>query len=407
VTGAAGRALLVENIHDRGVRVLADAGFEVVTRGGALDEDELIAALDGVDYLGIRSTTFVTKRVLELRPQLKAIGAFCIGTNQVDLDAAAERGVAVFNAPYSNTRSVVEMAIAEIITMARRLYDRSADMHRGQWNKSAAGSHELRGRTLGIVGYGSIGSQLSVVAEAMGMNVWFYDIDDKLAIGNARRCATLDELLAGVDVVSLHVDGRAGNAGFFSREQFAAMKPGALFLNLSRGLLIDQRALRDALVSGMVGGAALDVFEDEPRARKSAWDSPLRGLENVILTPHVAGSTQEAQEDIGRFVAGKLVDYAQRGTSQLNVNLPQCSVGTVTVGSRVLHLHDNRPGVLAEIGTILGAAGLNVTAQQLTTHGSTGYAVSDLDTLPSRDTLQQLGDIDGTRRLRVVTPPPS
>ena len=296
------RALLLENLHPLATSILTDAGIEVESRTGALSEDELVAALERVDLLGIRSKTEVTARVLAARPELVAVGAFCIGTNQIDLDVATERGIAAFNAPYSNTRSVVELAIANIIAMARRLTERDKALHAGIWDKSADGSHEVRGRTLGIVGYGNIGSQLSVVAEMLGMQVYFYDTEEKLALGNARRCSSLDELLDSVETVTLHVDGRMGNAGIFGKAQFERMRPRSLFLNLSRGFVVDYDSLRDAVVAGHVAGAAVDVFPVEPRRRGDRFDSPLRGLPNVILTPHVGGSTEEAQEDIGRFV---------------------------------------------------------------------------------------------------------
>ena len=340
------KALLLENLHPLASTILRDADIEVETRSSALDEDELIEALDGIDLLGIRSKTEVTARVLDARPDLVAVGAFCIGTNQIDLDAATRHGIAAFNAPFSNTRSVVELAVANIIAMARRLTERDKALHAGVWDKSASGSHEIRGRTLGIVGYGNIGSQLSVVAEMLGMQVYFYDTDDKLALGNARRCSSLEELLDTVETVTLHVDGRAGNAGIFGPEQFARMRPRSLFLNLSRGFVVDYDALRDSIVSGHVAGAAVDVFPTEPKGRGDAFESPLRGLPNVILTPHVGGSTEEAQEDIGRFVGGKLRDYVHSGSTSLSVNLPTLTPGPL--GARAAHRphpreHPRRP----------------------------------------------------------------
>ena len=326
------KALLLENIHPEGVRILTEAGVEVETRKGALDEAELIDALQGVQLVGIRSKTNITDAVLQACPDLLAVGAFCIGTNQVDLAAASARGVVVFNAPFSNTRSVVELAIAEIISMARHLTDKNAALHAGVWDKSAAGAHEVRGRTLGIVGYGNIGSQLSVVAESLGMRVYFYDLADKLALGNARRCNSLPELLGQVETVSLHVDGRPGNAGFFGAEQFAQMRPRSLFLNLCRGIVVDHTSLRDNLVSGHVAGAAVDVFPEEPKIAGAPFVSALQGLSNVILTPHVGGSTEEAQEDIGRFVAGKLADFVHGGSTAMSVNLPRWSHPTPPTG---------------------------------------------------------------------------
>ena len=316
------KALVLENIHPTAAEILDGRGYEVDLRPGALSEDELVESLAGVSLLGIRSNTTVTARVLDAAPDLQAVGCFCIGTNQVDLGAAAERGIGVFNAPYSNTRSVVELVIGEIIALARRLPEKTQRMHDGVWDKSARGSHEVRGRTLGIVGYGNIGTQLSNVAEALGMRVVFYDKADRPAHGNARRTRSLAELLEVADVVSLHVDGRPGNAGFFGPAEFAAMKPRSLFINASRGMVVDDQSLRDHLLSGHIAGAALDVFPVEPKAQGDPFESVLRGLDNVILTPHVGGSTQEAQEEIGWFVAEKLARFALEGSTALSVNLP-------------------------------------------------------------------------------------
>lgn len=396
------KALLLENVHPLATEILTAAGIEVETSSGALDETELIGALEGVSLLGIRSKTDVRGPVLESCPDLVAVGAFCIGTNQIDLAAATAAGTAVFNAPYSNTRSVVELAVANIIALARRLTDRNAALHAGVWDKSASGSHEIRGRKLGIVGYGNIGSQLSVIAEMLGMQVYYYDTEEKLALGNARRCSSLDELLDEVEAVTLHVDGRAGNAGIFGAEQFARMQPRSLFLNLSRGFVVDYDALADALTSGHVAGAAVDVFPNEPKNRGDAFSSPLVGLPNTILTPHVGGSTEEAQEDIGRFVAGKLRDYALHGTTTLSVNLPTLAPGDAAHAQRVAHVHHNTPGVLAHLNQILAEHDINIDAQVLATHGSLGYVVTDTDTPLSTDVLADLGNLAETVRLRVI-----
>jgi len=383
------KALLLENIHPDGVRVLRERGFEVETLPDALGEADLIEALRGVDVLGIRSTTTVTAAAIEAAPGLQAIGAFCIGTNQIDLDAATAAGVAVFNAPYSNTRSVVELAVAEIIALARHLVDHTARMHSGVWTKSARGSHEVRGRTLGIVGYGSIGSQLSVLAESLGMRVSFYDVVDRLALGNAVRCDSLEELLGSVETVSLHVDGRPANLRLFGEAEFARMRPRSLFLNLSRGFVVDDEALARNLRSGHIAGAALDVFPSEPKANDEEFVSPLRGLPNVILTPHVGGSTLEAQANIGLFVAGKLADYVAGGATVLSVNLPAVQVGRPDE-RRILHLHANVPGVMATINRIVAEVGANVDAQQLATRGDVGYAVLDIDADASAEVLAAL-----------------
>jgi len=396
------RALLLENLHALAPLILGQAGFEVDARASALDEDELIAALEGVDLLGVRSKTEVTARVLENSPDLVAIGAFCIGTNQIQLDAATRLGMAAFNAPYSNTRSVVELAVANIIAMARRLTERDRALHAGVWDKSSTGSHEVRGRTLGIVGYGNIGSQLSVIAEMLGMQVYFYDSDDKLALGNARRCSSLDELLDTVETVTLHVDGRAGNAGIFGVEQFARMRPRSLFLNLSRGFVVDYDALRDSILSGQLAGAAVDVFPSEPKSRGDAFESPLRGLPNVILTPHVGGSTEEAQEDIGRFVGTKLRDYVLNGTTSLSVNLPNLTPGRSSHAQRIAHIHENTPGVLAHLNQVLAEHDVNVGGQVLATGGHTGYVVTDTDSGLSPQVLADLRAVPETIRLRVI-----
>jgi D-3-phosphoglycerate dehydrogenase len=395
------RALLLENLHPLATRILTDAGFEVETRLGALDEDSLLAALDGVDLLGIRSKTSVTRRVLE-GSELTAVGAFCIGTNQIDLRRAAELGVAVFNAPFSNTRSVVELAIANIIAMARRLTERDKAMHAGVWDKSAAGSHEVRGRSLGIVGYGNIGSQLSVLAEDLGMRVFFYDTEDKLALGNAKRCSSLEELLDSVETVTLHVDGREGNAGIFGAEQFARMRPRSLFLNLSRGFVVDYEALAASVESGHLAGAAVDVFPDEPATRGDRFDSPLRGLPNVILTPHIGGSTEEAQEDIGGFVGTKLREYALHGSTTLSVNLPSLAAPRSAHAQRITHLHGNHPGILAALNNVLAEHDVNVGGQVLATRGSLGYVVTDTDSEVTPDVLAALRQIQDTLRLRVL-----
>jgi D-3-phosphoglycerate dehydrogenase / 2-oxoglutarate reductase len=395
------KALLLENIHPEGVRLLAERGIEVVTAKGALDEEELIEALAGVSLLGIRSKTQVTRTVLEQTPDLIAIGAFCIGTNQIDVAAASELGCAVFNAPFSNTRSVVELAIAEIIAMARHLTDKNAAMHAGLWDKSAKGAHEVRGRTLGIVGYGNIGSQLSVVAEALGMRVYFYDIADKLALGNAQRCNSLEDLLAIAETISLHVDGRPGNAGLFGAEQFAMMRPRSLFLNLCRGIVVDHEALRDALVSGHLAGAAVDVFPEEPKSVGDPFRSCLQGIPNVILTPHIGGSTEEAQVDIGRFVAGKLRDFTASGTTTMSINLPQVQVPHPGTGTRILHVHHNVPGVLATVNGVLADAAVNIEGQMLSTRGDLGYVVTDIGGPVSPELADKLRSLPETVRLRI------
>jgi len=396
------RILLLENIHPAAVERLEEAGYTVESRKGALDEDALIEALRGVHVLGVRSKTQVSARVLDAADRLMAVAAFCIGVNQIDLDAAAARGVAVFNAPYSNTRSVVELAVGLTVALLRDVTDKSAAMHRGVWNKSATGSRELRGKTLGIVGYGAIGSQLSVLAEGLGMRVVFHDLTERLALGNARRMASLDALLAESDVVSLHVDGRMDNTALIDAARLSRMKPGALLLNLSRGHVLDVGALAQAIGSGRIGGAAVDVFPEEPATNADPFDSPLRGLPNVILTPHIGGSTEEAQEAIGVFAAERLLAYLNRGDTTFCVNLPNVQLAEVDGAHRILHIHRNQPGVLAELNRALAAAGLNILGQHLKTDERTGYVITDVDRDYDPEALRALKGVAGTLRFRML-----
>lgn len=396
------RILLLENVHPAAVARLEKAGYTVETETTALDEDALIARLRGVHVLGVRSKTRVSARVLDSADRLMAVAAFCIGVNQIDLDAAAERGVAVFNAPWSNTRSVVELAVGLTIALLRDVFDKSTAMHRGEWNKSATGARELRGKTLGIVGYGAIGSQLSVLAEALGMRVLFHDLSERLALGNAQRMPSLDALLAESDVVSLHVDGRDANTSLIGAAELSRMKPGAVLLNLSRGHVVDVGALAQALGSGRIGGAAIDVFPDEPASNAEPFDSPLRGLKNVILTPHIGGSTEEAQEAIAEFAAERLLGYLNRGDTTFCVNLPNVQLAEVTGAHRILHIHRNQPGVLAELNRALAASGLNILGQHLKTDERTGYVITDVDRDYNRRALDDLRGVAGTLRFRTL-----
>jgi D-3-phosphoglycerate dehydrogenase len=396
------RVLLLEQIHPDAEEILRSAGFEVRTVSRALDEDELIERIPDVHLIGIRSKTHITEKVLAAADKLVAIGAFCIGTNQIDLEAASARGVTVFNAPFSNTRSVVELAIAEIIAMTRRLTEKNALMHGGVWDKSADGAHEVRGRTLGIVGYGNIGTQLSVLAESLGMRVVFYDTADRLALGNARRCLTLHDLLAEADVVTLHVDGRPSNQNLFGEAEFAQMRPGSLFLNLSRGFVVDYAALRKHVETGHIAGAAVDVFPVEPKGRGDEFVSELRGLDNVILTPHIGGSTEEAQQDIGRFVAGKFRDFLLDGSTAMSVNLPGLALPQAPDTNRLVLIHRNVPGVMATFNGILAEHEINVEAQLLATRGEYGYVVTDINASYGDELLEQLRALPETVRLRVL-----
>ena len=396
------RVLLLENVHPDATAALCKAGYQVEALDHALGEAELSEHLAHVDVLGIRSNTHVSAAAFEAAPHLLAVGAFCIGTNQIDIGAANSHGVAVFNAPFSNTRSVVELVIAEVIALQRGLTDKSRQMHEGIWDKSAKGSHEVRGRRLGIVGYGNIGSQLSVLAESLGMAVWFYDTDDKLALGNAKRCSSLEELLESVDIVTLHVDGRQGNRGLFGEAEFSRMGQGSLFLNLSRGFVVDHGALRAHIESGHIAGAAVDVFPNEPKRRGEPFVSELRGLPNVILTPHVGGSTEEAQQDIGRFVAGKLQDYLALGSTALSVNLPNLVLPPDAREFRLTYLHANVPGVLATVDGLFAAHGMNIEGQYLGTRGDVGYVITDTPSDFPPDMLRALEEMPATTRVRVL-----
>lgn len=371
------KVLLLENISAVAVQVFRDAGYEVESLKPALDERELTEKIQGVSVLGVRSKSRVSQAVLEAASDLVAVGAFCIGVDKIDQKTANDRGIAVFNDPHSNSRSVAELAMGEIVLLLRRTFQASTEMHRGEWNKSAAGAHEVRGLTLGIVGYGKIGSQLSDLAEAMGMRVIFYDSAHVLARGNARAVG-FRELLEQADVVTLHVDGKPQNKNLFGAEEFAAMKEGACFLNLSRGFVVDHDALAACLKSGKVSGCAIDVFPSEPESG-AAFKSALQGLPNVILTPHIGGSTEEAQQNIGSFVSSKLLDYVNTGDSTLSVNLPSCHLDYEEGSYRLMHIHQNVPGILRAINDILGDRGINIERQSLNTRGAMGYSIYDIN----------------------------
>ena len=395
--------LLLEGIHPSAQRVLQSAGYtQIESLTGALEGDELKAKIADVHFVGIRSRTQLTSDVLAHAHKLAAIGCFCIGTNQVDLNAARERGVAVFNAPYSNTRSVAELVLAEAILLLRGVPEKSAVAHRGGWLKSADNAFEIRGKTLGIVGYGSIGTQLSVLAEGLGMHVVFFDVVTKLSLGNARQIANLNDLLALSDVVTLHVPETPATQWMIGAAQIAAMKPGAVFINASRGSVVEIEPLADALRQKKLLGAAIDVFPVEPRSNKDTFESPLRGLDNVILTPHVGGSTMEAQENIGIEVAEKLVKYSDNGTSTSSVNFPEVALPAHPGKHRLLHIHRNVPGVLSEINRVFGDNGINIASQYLQTHGDIGYVVIDIDAVNSDVALAKLHDVPGTIRSRVL-----
>jgi D-3-phosphoglycerate dehydrogenase len=395
-------ALLLENIHADAAAHLASEGYKVETLSDALPEAELIRSLKGVSILGIRSKTRVTAGALAAADRLLAIGCFCIGTEQVDLASAGGRGVAVFNAPYSNTRSVVELAIGEIVMLMRRAVESDRILHAGGWRKSAQGCMEVRGKTLGIIGYGHIGSQLSVLAEAMGMNVLYHDLAEVMPLGNARKAKSLGELLAKSDVVSVHVDGRRENTNLIGERELKKMRQGAHLLNLSRGNIVDLEALAASLKAGHLGGAGVDVFPAEPNSNKEPFDTPLRGIANVILTAHIGGSTAEAQQGIGMFVANRLVDHVNTGSTAGSVNLPEIALPPTPRAHRFLHLHRNQPGVLAEINGLLARRKINILGQSLRTSESVGYVVTDVNKTYDDAVVDELRAVAGTIRFRVL-----
>jgi D-3-phosphoglycerate dehydrogenase / 2-oxoglutarate reductase len=398
------KVLLLENVHPNGVKAFTSEGFQVELLKGALDEDELIEKIKGVSILGLRSKTNLTKRVLEHpnASRLMAVGAFCIGTNQINLDECERRGIAVFNAPYSNTRSVVEMAIGEMIMLTRDIVTKSNKMHEGIWDKSAKNSYEIRGKKLGLVGYGSIGTQISVIAEALGMEVHFYDAVDKLALGNAKKCKTLEELLNISDFISLHVDGRKSNSNIIGEREFAQMKDNVIFVNLSRGHVVEIPALVNALKSGKVWGAAVDVFPYEPKTNDEEFINELRGLPRVILTPHIGGSTEEAQANIGEFVPSKLLQFMNNGSTYGSVNFPELQLPPLEDAHRLLHIHQNVPGILAKINNVFAKYNVNIKGQYLKTTNEIGYVITDIAKLYADEIVEELKDIDNTIKFRML-----
>jgi D-3-phosphoglycerate dehydrogenase len=396
------KALLLENISGVAQENFMQAGFEVERQPAALNEAQLQEKLRDVVMLGIRSKTTITKAALEPATSLLAVGAFCIGVEQIDRAACSQRGIAVFNDPHSNSRSVAELALGEIIMLLRRTFAASTELQRGTWNKTAVGCHEVRGLILGIVGYGRIGSQLSDLAEAVGMRVLFSDVTDVLARGNAKRC-TFEERLQQADIVSLHVDGKPRNRNLFGADEFRLMKPGAYFLNLSRGFVVDHEALARNLDSGRIAGAAVDVFPNEPEGR-GAFVSPLQNLPNVILTPHIGGSTEEAQQNIGQFVSSRLVEYRETGNTMLSVNLPHCQLEHSPHSHRLTHIHQNVPGMLFAVNEALARRSINIERQVLDTRGDLGYAIYDINQSCDAALLRELEQIPHTIRVRTTRP---
>ncbi len=397
------RILLLEGVHHSALETLENNGYtNIEYLKTSLPEPELIEKVKDAHFIGLRSRTQITEAVVEAAQKLVAIGCFCIGTNQVDLAATQIRGIPVFNAPFSNTRSVAELVLGQLILLLRGVPAKNAKAHRGEWEKSAVGSYEARGKTLGIVGYGHIGTQLSILAEHLGMRVQFFDIEDKLVLGNSTQVKDLTTLLNTSDVVSLHVPETPQTQDMFGAKELAAMKPGSILINASRGTVVDIAALEAALESGHLNGAAIDVFPVEPKSNDEEFESPLRRFDNVILTPHVGGSTQEAQQNIGIEVAGKLAKYSDNGSTLSAVNFPEVSLPENTGRSRLLHIHHNRPGVLTQINRSFAEKGINIEAQYLQTNAEIGYVVIDVEADRAYEALAEIQQIDGTIKTRIL-----
>lgn len=395
--------VLLEGVHPNAVDVLKAAGYSNIDfHKKALDGQELIDTIKDAHFIGIRSRTFLTEEVLSQCSKLIAIGCFCIGTNQVDLDAAKRRGIPVFNAPFSNTRSVAELVLGEIIVLMRQVPKANAEVHRGIWNKSASGSNEVRGKKLGIIGYGHIGSQLSIIAESIGMQVYFYDLENKLPLGNAQQVATLEELLSTCDAISLHVPENASTKNLINAERIAQIKEGAVLVNAARGTVVDIDALVEALKADRLRGAALDVFPEEPASASDPFVSPLCEFDNVILTPHIGGSTSEAQANIGTEVASKFVKYSDNGSTLSAVNFPEVSLPEHKGTKRLLHIHTNQAGILNQINQVFVNANVNIAAQFLQTDPTIGYVVIDVETENTDEALARLKEIEGTIKARVL-----
>ncbi|KPQ22368.1 MULTISPECIES: phosphoglycerate dehydrogenase [unclassified Halomonas] len=397
------KILLLEGVHQSAVDNFHNAGYENIEHlPTSLDEASLIEKISDVHFIGIRSRTQLSERVFEAAEKLVGVGCFCIGTNQVDLNAALKRGIAVFNAPYSNTRSVAELVLAEAIMLLRGIPEKNARAHQGGWLKSAKNSHEARGKTLGIVGYGSIGAQLSVLAESLGFNVIYYDVIAKLGMGNANQVANLEELLGRSDVISLHVPDLPSTRWMIGAKEIAAMKPGAILINASRGSVVEIEPLAESIKAGSLNGAAIDVFPVEPKGNDEEFESPLRGLDNVILTPHIGGSTLEAQENIGIEVSEKLITYSDNGTTVTSVNFPEVALPAHPDKHRLLHIHDNVPGVLSQINRVLSENGINISGQYLQTNEKVGYVVIDVDKAYGPQALEALKQVEHTLKIRAL-----
>ena len=397
------KVLFLENISDAAVQYFKIQGYTDVKKvAGALSEEDLIKVIKDVHILGIRSKTFISKKVLDQAKKLQAIGCFCIGTNQVDMKACKQKGVAVFNAPYSNTRSVAELVIGSSIMLIRKIIDKNNAAHKGIWNKDAKGSFELRGKTLGLIGYGNIGTQTSIMAEAMGMKVKFYDVETKLPLGNAQAVKSIKELVSTSDIISLHVPETASTKNLISKEVLKQFKQGSILINYARGEVVDLDALAAALKAKQLSGAAIDVYPWEPEKNGDHFETPLQGLSNVLLTPHIGGSTEEAQENIGEDVSIKLYQYLERGVSNGSLSIPTISLPPVDGAHRILHIHNNVPGVLSAINTVMSKNKINIVGQYLKTNDEIGYVVLDVDSKLSKTALALLKEVKETIRVRLL-----
>jgi len=396
------KVLLLENINQEAVKLFEKEGYPVEYYEKTLPYNELMEKVKNISILGIRSRTKINEELLKKAIRLISLGAFCIGTNQIDLSAASRKGISVFNAPYSNTRSVVELMIGEIIVLMRNIIDKNIMLHKGIWNKSTVNSHEIRGKTLGIIGYGNIGSQLSVLAESLGMKVLFFDKVDKLALGNAKKCLSLKEILKESDVISVHIDGSLDNHNFIGEKEFRLMKPGVIFLNASRGFVVDIRALSKYIREGKIRGVAVDVFPDEPKNKGDRFISELQNLPNVILTPHIGGSTEEAQKNIGEFVSQKIISYINTGDTMLSINFPNVQLPALHNSHRLLHIHKNVPGILAQINNILAKNNINIEGQYLKTNEEIGYVITDINKRHNHSFLVELKNIRDTIHSRIL-----
>ena len=397
------KVLFLENISEKAVQYFKHQGYTDIKKvAGALSEEELIKAIKDVHILGIRSKTFISKKVLDSAKKLQAIGCFCIGTNQVDMKACKQKGVAVFNAPYSNTRSVAELVIGSSIMLIRKIMDKNKSAHEGIWNKEAKGSFELRGKTIGLIGYGNIGMQTSIMAEAMGMQVKFYDVETKLPLGNAIAVKSIKELVSTSDIISLHVPETSQTKNLISKDVIKQIKQGAILINYARGEVVDLDALALAIKNKQISGAAIDVFPLEPEKNGDPFETPLQGLSNVILTPHIGGSTEEAQENIGEDVSIKLYQYLERGVSNGSHSIPAISLPPVDGAHRILHIHNNVPGVLSAINTVMSKNKINIVGQYLKTNDEIGYVVLDVDSKLSKQAIDLLRDVKETIRVRLL-----